>query len=196
MCIAGRPCQSLMWGPWAVGMAVTDSRIATRFKAAGLTMLLPQTGIQLLTRAIASLTQHSTMVMAQVSWSRLLSAASHVPNFLSEVAGSVGRTVDLPAVADKANLTQHTQEGIQLRVIAIVAAMLGGDVPADQVSHSVGPSSKHLYHMKTWTPFLWMLTDKAWLYAIFFFKMHDTVPCRSLLSLISLVKYLTMMQAQ
>lgn len=126
-----------MWGPWAVGMAVRDSRISGRFQAAGLTMLQPDTGIQLLTRAVACLTLHSTLVTAQISWSKLLSAAKHVPQSFSELGLSTIRQAESRALStpQALNTAEHDINGVQNRVRSIIAAMLGGNVSSDQVPH-------------------------------------------------------------
>ena len=41
-----------MWGPWAMGMAVTNIKLKARFEAVGLQMLVPQYGLTLLERVL------------------------------------------------------------------------------------------------------------------------------------------------
>ena len=41
-----------MWGPWAMGMAVTNIQLKARFEAVGLQMLVPSYGLTLLERVL------------------------------------------------------------------------------------------------------------------------------------------------
>lgn len=136
--LAGLPSQSLMWGPWKVGMAATDPKIQARFQKAGLSMLGPQRGIQLLSSAMASMSQHCTPVLAEIDWPKLLSTSQKVPSLFAEMVDAEskvgpGKKVD----SDQARLPVSNFEAIQEKVSAVVASMLGGRVPIDQVGFEV-----------------------------------------------------------
>ena len=45
---------SIMWGPWALGMAATDAKLNARFERAGLQALKPELGLDMLEAAFKS----------------------------------------------------------------------------------------------------------------------------------------------
>ena len=51
---AGVGATSVMWGPWATGMAASDARLNARFARAGLAAIAPALGLRLLSAALAS----------------------------------------------------------------------------------------------------------------------------------------------
>ena len=131
---AGLPSQSIMWGPWATGMAASDARIAARFAKAGLRLISPVAGLQLLTCAMAVMTQHGTITAAPIAWPQLLAALRPAPAMLSDF-----QTADSPLPhAAAAGVTtvaanRMSQDEIYTSVAAVVQAMLGVEVPSQQV---------------------------------------------------------------
>ena len=124
-----------MWGPWATGMAASDARIAARFAKAGLRLISPVAGLQLLTSAMAAMTQHGTISAAPIAWPQLLAALRPAPGMLSDfqTAGS-----PLPHAAAAGVRTVAAagmgKDKIYASIAAVVRAMLGVDVPSEQVS--------------------------------------------------------------
>ena len=144
--IAGLATQSIMWGPWALGMVATDARIAGNLCRAGLTMLTPASGLRLLS-AVLKMTASIETVAAHIQWSSLLHGRKHVPDIFADCVAS------LPAAAPQKALTQRPAPLQFLRVSTGAAAlpqqhalcgivaeavrnMLGHDVAPDEVSCS------------------------------------------------------------
>lgn len=132
ICRAGVASQSVMWGPWATGMAAANPRVAANFARAGLTLLSPAVGLRLLEQVTAAAAQQGTVVAAPISWPKLLAAAPKQPGLLAEFQGKGPVT---SAAAEQSTPTA-TKADLQERVTHIVAAMLNATVPADQVSVS------------------------------------------------------------
>lgn len=127
-----------MWGPWALGMAAANPRVAARFAAAGLSLLTPPQGIKLLERAISHQSSYTNIVAAHISWPKLLSAArKDVPRIFSafetevqhKIGGSFG-SLELSTAAKP----ELAPEAIAQKVAEIVEAMLGVRIAFDQVS--------------------------------------------------------------
>lgn len=67
--MAGVAASSILWGPWATGMAAHDARLNARFARAGLATIAPALGLRLLSAALAS--GLSQLVAAPVFWDKL-----------------------------------------------------------------------------------------------------------------------------
>ena len=92
------PSSSVMWGPWATGMAVTDPRIFARFERAGLRLIQPAAGLRMLGHIVASLPTPNT-VAAPIAWRTLLPAGRPVPPLLQQFAApAAGILPATPAV--------------------------------------------------------------------------------------------------
>ena len=132
---AGYSSQSIMWGPWASGMAASDSRIAARFSAAGLGLLTPFEGMRLLEKATAQRSSYTNIVAAHISWPKLLSAAKRVPKIFSACAEGLQPKPGARRPAESSmRPEQKLPSDLTLQKISeIVEAMLGLQVPHDQV---------------------------------------------------------------
>ena len=121
-----------MWGPWATGMASSDSRIAARFSKAGLALLKPQAGIQYLAKAVQTADVH-TLLAATIDWQKLLSTRAAVPSIFRELA--TPHSASAPSLQSPLLPSQHTQKDKCKGIVSsIVDAMLGLHVAEDQVS--------------------------------------------------------------
>ena len=132
--VEGRPSQGLMWGPWRVGMAVTNPQIQSRFEKAGLAMLSPKLGIQLLADVMRQTEQVCTPVVAEVAWAKLFRPDQDVPSLFSEIVMRKRQDkLGGPAAVSAVSPTEDV-EGIGSKIRAIVVGMLGGDIAPDQVN--------------------------------------------------------------
>lgn len=115
-------------------MAASNPAIQTRFQKAGLAMLSPKRGIQLLSQAVRGIIFTPTPVLAEVAWPQMLSSMQRVPHLFSEVVRteSSGAPAKLSTV-DLGKAALLDAEGIAARVASIVAAMLGANPEPDQV---------------------------------------------------------------
>ena len=116
-------------------MAASNPQIQTRFQKAGLTMLSPRLGIQLLAEAMKVMTHSCTPVLAEITWSKLL--RQEVPLIFSEVRE--GSRPGLPAsrAGIAAQIPALDGIDIQRKVKDIVGGMLGGDIAPDQVKRTI-----------------------------------------------------------
>lgn len=116
-------------------MASSNPQIQTRFEKAGLTMLSPRLGIQLLAEAMKVMTHSCTPVLAEITWSKLF--RQEVPPLFSEVIE--GSKLGLPASRAGGAAQRPALDGIdiQKRVKAIAGGMLGGDIAPDQVKQTM-----------------------------------------------------------
>jgi acyl carrier protein len=71
---AGLPAVSVAWGPWAAGMALSDPRIAARFRRAGMGLITPAAGLQALAAALQA--GRPCSVAASVDWTALFAASA------------------------------------------------------------------------------------------------------------------------
>ena len=115
-------------------MAATDPRLQARFSKAGLSMLGPQAGIQLLTHAMSDMTQQCTLVLADVQWARLFTASHQVPALFSEI---VSPSASAQPAKGQGGVS-GTQPSVKIKdvvekVSGLVAGMLGSSLSADQV---------------------------------------------------------------
>jgi len=154
---AGVPAAAIIWGPWAVGMAAADVRVAARFERAGLALLTPPLGLRLLAAALGALHAQS-VAAARVAWERLLPQGAPPPPVFAALlrAGQRGgrRESGRPALAadERAARLEPEQDALwagaqpaeagvaaahALQVVEeAVAALLGTRVAADQVRGS------------------------------------------------------------
>jgi len=96
--VAGVASTSIMWGPWATGMAAQDARLNARFARAGLATIAPSAGLCLLTAAVSS--GHSQLVAAPILWDTLLKKGS--PPFFEAFLPKT-----LPALATEVRHPEH-----------------------------------------------------------------------------------------
>jgi len=143
----GIPSQSVMWGPWATGMAATDPRIAARFTKSGLSLIQPHTGIQLLASALGTLIQQSTVLAAPLVWSKLLAAPAPVPQFLEDFAPS--RVASVAAAVGQPSAVVADAAAVAAMVGRIVEAMLGAVVGHNQVRIFSYVRTKHVVREST-----------------------------------------------
>ena len=113
-------------------MGASDPRVHSRFLKAGLTMLDPQSGIKLLTDAVADISRHCTPVVAQVAWSKLFSPSDRLPPMFCELVEPNKRVQSAsPVLVEEKR--GHAAEDTLARISFIVEAMLGSAVAPDQV---------------------------------------------------------------
>ena len=102
MLSAGLPSQSILWGPWATGMAAADPRVGASFQRAGLSLLSPQQGLRLLQAATQHVSAAVTLAVP-VRWARLCAQQRPVPAVFGEVlAAEAARQPAPPAAAAEA----------------------------------------------------------------------------------------------
>lgn len=163
LCLAGVAASSILWGPWATGMAAADARLNARFAKAGLMTIGPALGLCLLSLTLQS--GLSKLVAAPIMWERLLKAgappifeafappALPPPPTATEVrshsyfltsaasqqtfsADTLHREVCGMQVSREAS-RQVPEASMQARALwevqETVAAMLGSSIPDDQV---------------------------------------------------------------
>ena len=121
-----------MWGPWRVGMAASNPEIQIRFQKAGLSMLSPKLGIQLLADVMADGLQLCTPVVAEITWTKLFSADQQVPPLLTEVLTE--RRLDANKALETERRPLNDIKDIGRMITGIVVGMLGGGVNPDQVN--------------------------------------------------------------
>lgn len=149
------PAAAIIWGPWAVGMAAADARVAARFERAGLALLTPPLGLRLLAAALGALRPQS-VAAAPVAWERLLPRSAPPPPAFAALlrAGRRGGRQEggrpaLAAADERAARLEPEQDALRacaqpadasvaaakpLQVVEeAVAALLGTRVAADQV---------------------------------------------------------------
>ena len=86
---SGLAAGSVLWGPWASGMALQDPALLQRFQKAGLTALTGDLGLGLLGNVLGMLGSANgaaALVAAGISWGRLLQGRSQVPGIFAEFA--------------------------------------------------------------------------------------------------------------
>ena len=90
---AGRAFASVLWGPWATGMAAQDPALLRRFQAAGLAVIKPAAGLHLLSVALASPASvpAAAVLAGSILWRRLLRGAGAAPGIFADFAPSTNR---------------------------------------------------------------------------------------------------------
>ena len=147
---SGIPTVSIMWGPWAVGMAASNSRITARFEQAGLEAISPAKGLQALVEVISS--RHSSLIAAPIHWPRFMaasSAAAGAPifaNFRSAVTLAVPHvipSVQLEIKGNNVSISSRKWSGtdVQRQVVELVVSMLGPGISVDQPLMEAGLDS-------------------------------------------------------
>lgn len=82
---SGTPTCSILWGPWASGMALKDPAVLRRFEQAGLGGMPAETGIRLLTAVMGMMKYPSAAWIAgSIAWERLLRGKREVPAMFDE----------------------------------------------------------------------------------------------------------------
>ena len=149
---SGLPSVSIMWGPWAIGMAASNNRMISRFKREGVEIILPAAGLHAILSAISS--SHAVVVAASLEWSRFMArnpAKAVLPMFVNfrpnskvrmlepERSGSTQCTMQ----ADAAILDKGTASDAHVRekLAEIVHSMLGPEVLMDQPMMEAGLDS-------------------------------------------------------
>ena len=122
-----------MWGPWRVGMAASNAQIQARFQEAGLTMLSPKVGIQLLEDVMAQTKQLCTPVLAEVAWTKLFRPDQQVPSLFSEVVYRKNKDQEVSTAEVSAERPAEDIKDVERKISAVVVAMLGANVAPDQV---------------------------------------------------------------
>ena len=74
---------SIMWGPWAIGMAASEERLNARFARAGLIALQPALGLRLLRAALGL--GLSQAVAAPIAWGQLLKTRPYTPAIFQDL---------------------------------------------------------------------------------------------------------------
>lgn len=118
-------------------MAASNPQIQSRFQKAGLAMLGPKYGIQLLADVMRQTEQICTPVVAEVAWAKLFRPDKDVPSLFSEVVVTKRQEklekLESPAAVSAARPTEDVK-GIGSKIRAIVVGMLGGSIASDQVN--------------------------------------------------------------
>jgi NAD(P)-dependent dehydrogenase (short-subunit alcohol dehydrogenase family) len=135
---AGLQSTSVIWGPWALGMALSNSRATEQFYKAGLELFtgdsrdsvssfsyrsakdcyLQKTnagvsGTRLLYSAMSLMAQHSAVIIANIQWSRLLSQSTGLPPFFAVMKENEDmQSGQAPRKASKASIIS-ADSGIQ-----------------------------------------------------------------------------------
>lgn len=159
----GVPIGSVLWGPWANGMALKDPAVLRRFEKAGLGAITAFSGLHLLSAVMSTVATAASVVGASVSWNILLQGAPRVPGIFAELAnGQAGKvtpktqttklarqvtiSVDArspPVVQALALPANDQQKGAPMEpvVAEIVHSMLGHAVGTDQPLMEAGLDS-------------------------------------------------------
>ena len=151
---AGLPSRSVLWGPWATGMAATDARIGASFQRAGMALLQPQQGLRLLQAVLCQPASSAAAVLAgNVQWARLLAQQRPVPGIFAEVLAAEvqtqphlqpqsakpaspaarGQQIAAPAAVVRTSPAAASIADLQRTVMGVVHDMLGHAVSADEV---------------------------------------------------------------
>lgn len=113
---------------------MSDPRVAARFAKAGLSLIAPATGLQLLVSAAANGLQLSCVVAAPVSWPDLISAATAAPKMLSDYfVASVAQKAPPPAHTTLPDISDSAEDNILRKIAEIVEGMLGARASVNQV---------------------------------------------------------------
>ena len=82
----GNSWTSVMWGPWATGVALHDTRVLQRFKKAGLGIIPAAEGMQLMQNLLAA--RRPSLVAASISWNKLFQGHRRVPAIFADLASN------------------------------------------------------------------------------------------------------------
>jgi acyl transferase domain-containing protein/acyl carrier protein len=151
----GLQAGSVMWGPWASGMALQDPALLARFKRAGLAAIDPPTGLRLLQAVLGTASTSASVIAAGIAWGSLLQGRRPVPPIFAEFERSAAATpgrrpvsitlqVDArspPPVGLLAPPAGMRAEDVAAAVADAVAGMLGPDVGPDQPLMEAGLDS-------------------------------------------------------
>lgn len=133
-CCAGLSASSILWGPWAVGMAAAKPAILARFRKAGLQAFTPVTGLRALSAAMASTCTNP--LTASIAWEVLLQAQSTVsPVFDEFLPAQDAAPAPVPGARQK---TSAEQGGIAIHIEAVAPSVKGHQLTAEELEISVG----------------------------------------------------------
>ena len=155
---AGLPAVSVAWGPWAAGMALSDPRIAARFRRAGMGLITPAAGLQALSDALRA--SRPCSVAASVDWAALFAAsaaAAAAPIFANLRRAAVAATpaalgfktsleqaarfaADAPPAAAAAPAAIDRDQA-HSKIASLVQALLGHPVAGDEPLMEAGLDS-------------------------------------------------------
>ena len=164
---AGLPSTSILWGPWATGMAASDPRIGASFERAGMMLLRPAQGLGLLQRITAQRSAAAQVLAVPVQWSRLLANQRPVPAmFAAVLAAAEANAASMPAAVPQLSsgaaagtmpVRQQQQQqqpqkqlgeppaasaslpDIQQQILTIAREMVGRSIGLDEVCTTSSP---------------------------------------------------------
>ena len=155
---AGLPAVSVAWGPWAAGMALSEPRIAARFRRAGMGLIAPAAGLHALAAALQD--GRPCSVAASVDWTVLFAAsaaAAAAPIFAD--LRPMAAAADPAALGFKTSLDQAAQftadapptaaaaqpaidrDQAQAKIASLVQGLLGHPVAANELLMEAGLDS-------------------------------------------------------
>ena len=163
---SGLAVGSVMWGPWASGMALREPALLQRFQKAGLGAITADDGLGLLSCLLGMLGSHSAaaVVGASIQWARLLQGRTKVPGIFAEFAQaapkrarrSIVLSVDArspphigPLLVPQHERVAPIKEEINfLQVVGdAVRGLLGHDITAEQPLMEAGLDSLGELHI-------------------------------------------------
>lgn len=166
----GLPYASVMWGPWASGMALDDPAVLARFERAGLTAITPTSGMRIMQDIIMTASVMAATIAGHITWNRLLKGRSDVPLLFEEFAPPLHEvtkaTRDVQKLAsDRINISVDTRSPNNHHLLDllpdagktvrnVVVEMLGSNVSDDQPLMEAGLDS--LGNDELQQDFVWM----------------------------------------
>ena len=154
---SGMASVSVMWGPWALGMAAADPRLAARFERTGLGSIGPVVGIETLASTLQC--SQATFLAARINWNRMMAAniaAAVAPVFASfrpPLALKLAESFSTLPHASNGTLAPAvrivSREDVQIQIAEMVQALLGASVSDDQPLMEAGLDSLSAVEFRT-----------------------------------------------
>jgi len=147
----GVPFNSIMWGPWASGMALKDLKVLQGFQKAGLGALDAVSGLNLLRSVMGSTSTVPSVVGASIAWDTLLHGRASVPMIFAEFTAAeeasdvhrkkLGLKQQFRIAVDARSSALMVGPAIEATVAEVVEGMLGHAISVNQPFMEAGIDS-------------------------------------------------------